>query len=110
MIVFRNVNFDFDRSNIRPEFVPVLREAAEIIKARPGRTVIVDGHTCNIGTAAYNMGLSQRRASSVRDFLVNEGVAAERIQTRAFGLTTPRFDNNTREGRSLNRRVEISFE
>ncbi|GAB6060853.1 OmpA family protein [Desulfonatronum parangueonense] len=110
VIVFRNINFDFDRSNIRSEFVPVLREAAEIIKARPGRTVVVDGHTCNIGPADYNMGLSQRRAASVRDFLVNEGVAAERIQTLAFGLTAPRFDNNTREGRSLNRRVEIRFE
>ncbi|TVQ97433.1 MAG: hypothetical protein EA399_13270 [Desulfovibrionales bacterium] len=110
VIVFRNVNFDFDRYNIKPEFEPLLREAAEIIKARPGNQVLVDGHTCNIGPAAYNMGLSERRASSVRNFLVNEGVEADRITTRGFGLTQPRFDNNTREGRSLNRRVEIRFE
>ncbi|PTN32877.1 OmpA family protein [Desulfonatronum sp. SC1] len=110
VIVFRNVNFDFDKFNIKPEFAPLLKEAAEIIKARPGKRVVVDGHTCNIGPATYNMGLSERRASSVRNFLVNEGVPADRITTQGFGLTQPRFDNNTREGRSLNRRVEIRFE
>ena len=110
VIVFRNVNFDFDKYNIKPEFAPLLKEAAEIIKARPGKRVVVDGHTCNIGPAVYNMGLSERRASSVRSFLVNEGVPADRITTQGFGLTQPRFDNNTREGRSLNRRVEIRFE
>lgn len=110
VIVFRNVNFDFDKYNIKPEFAPLLKEAAEIIKARPGKQVMVDGHTCNIGPASYNMGLSERRASSVRSFLVNEGIPADRITTQGFGLTQPRFDNNTREGRSLNRRVEIRFE
>ena len=110
VIVFRNVNFDFDKYNIKPEFEPLLKEAAEIIKARPGQQVLVEGHTCNIGPAVYNMGLSERRAASVRGFLVKEGVAADRIKTQGFGLTQPRFDNNTREGRSLNRRVEIRFE
>lgn len=110
VIVFRNINFDFDKSNIKPEFVPVLKEAAEIIKNRPGKRVVVDGHTCNIGTPEYNMGLSNRRAASVRDFLVNEDVAQDRIETHGYGLTQPRFDNSTREGRVLNRRVEIRLQ
>jgi len=110
VIVFRNVNFDFDKSNIKQEFVPILREAAEIIKSRPGKTVMVDGHTCNIGTAKYNMGLSERRASSVNNFLVKEGVDEDRIKAQGFGLTNPRYDNSTREGRALNRRVEIRLE
>jgi OmpA-OmpF porin, OOP family len=110
VIVFRSVHFDFDKSNIKPEFAPVLKEAAEMIKARPGRTVVVEGHTCNIGPAVYNQGLSERRAASVRTFLVNEGVAAERLKTVGYGLTNPKYDNKTREGRSLNRRVELRFE
>lgn len=110
VIVFRSVHFDFDKSNIKPEFVPVLKEAAEMIKARPGKNVVVEGHTCNIGSAVYNQGLSERRAASVRNFLVNEGVEAGRLKAVGYGLTQPKYDNKTREGRSLNRRVELRFE
>lgn len=110
VIVFRSVHFDFDKYNIKPEFVPVLKEAAEMIRARPGRTVMVEGHTCNIGPAVYNQGLSERRANSVRNFLINEGVGADRLKAVGYGLTRPQYDNNTREGRSLNRRVELRFE
>lgn len=110
VIVFRSVHFDFDKSNIKPEFVPVLKEAAEMIKARPGRTVMVEGHTCNIGPAVYNQGLSERRAASVRNFLIDEGVESDRLQAVGYGLNNPKYDNNTREGRSLNRRVELRFE
>lgn len=110
VIVFRSVHFDFDKSNIKPEFVPVLKEAAEMIKARPGKTVMVEGHTCNIGPAVYNQGLSERRANSVRDFLVEEGVQGDRLKAVGYGLTKPKYDNSTREGRALNRRVELRFE
>ncbi|HDQ41066.1 MAG TPA: flagellar motor protein MotB [Desulfonatronum sp.] len=110
VIVFRSVHFDFDKSNIKPEFVPVLKEASEMIKARPGKNVVVEGHTCNIGPAVYNQGLSERRAASVRNFLINEGIAAERLKAVGFGLNNPKYDNTTREGRSLNRRVELRFE
>lgn len=110
VLVFRSVHFDFDKANIKPEFVPVLKEAAEIIKARPGRNVVVEGHTCNIGPAVYNQGLSERRAASVRTFLIDEGIAGDRLKAVGYGLNNPKYDNNTREGRSLNRRVELRFE
>lgn len=110
VIVFRSINFDFDRYNIRPEFVPVLKEAAEMIKARPAQNVVVEGHTCSIGTEVYNQGLSERRATSVRNFLVREGVEAERLRAVGYGELKPKYDNKTREGRSLNRRVELRFE
>lgn len=110
VIVFRGVHFDFDKYNIKPEFVPVLKEAAEMIKARPIRNVVVEGHTCNIGTYVYNQGLSERRAASVRNFLIKEGIEAERLQAVGHGEIRPKYDNKTREGRSLNRRVELRFE
>ncbi len=110
VIVFSNITFDFDKAVIRPEYRDILREAARIIQARPEKNVLVEGHTCNIGPAEYNMGLSQRRAQSVADFLAGEGVSRDRLETRGYGLTMPRFDNNTREGRSLNRRVEMNLQ
>lgn len=109
VIVFSNVNFDFDSAQIKAEYRDILREAAEIIKGRAETKVVVEGHTCNIGPAEYNMGLSQRRAQSVADFLAEQGVSRDRLETKGFGLTNPRFDNNTREGRSLNRRVEMQL-
>jgi len=110
VIVFRSVHFDFDKYKIRPEFVPVLKEAAGMIKARPGTNVVVEGHTCSIGTEVYNQGLSERRAASVRNFMINEGVEAKRLQAVGYGELRPKYDNKTREGRSLNRRVELRFE
>ncbi|WP_045210660.1 OmpA family protein [Desulfonatronovibrio magnus] len=110
VIVFSNVTFDFDSAVIKPEYREILREAAEILKARPGQKVVVEGHTCNIGPADYNMGLSQRRSQAVADFLVEQGVDRNRLETKGYGLTRPQFDNNTREGRSLNRRVEMKLQ
>ncbi|RQD56856.1 MAG: hypothetical protein D5R98_09540 [Desulfonatronovibrio sp. MSAO_Bac4] len=109
VIVFSNVTFDFDSAQIKAEYRDILREAAEIIKGRGDKEVVVEGHTCNIGPAEYNMGLSQRRAQSVADFLAEQGVSADRLETKGYGLTNPRFDNSTREGRSLNRRVEMNL-
>jgi OmpA-OmpF porin, OOP family len=107
VIVFSNVTFDFDKAVIKPDYRDILKEAARIIRDRPAKNVIVEGHTCNIGPAEYNMGLSQRRAQAVADFLAGEGVSMDRLETKSYGLTNPKFDNNTREGRSLNRRVEM---
>jgi OmpA-OmpF porin, OOP family len=109
VIVFNNINFDFDRTEIKSEFRENLREAVRIIRDRPAKNVIVEGHTCNIGPAEYNMGLSQRRAQSVADFLIQEGVSKDRIKIKGYGLTNSKFNNNTREGRALNRRVEINL-
>jgi len=109
VIVFNNINFDFDRTEIKSEFRENLREAARII-VRTDQTVIVAGHTDYTGPAQYNMELSERRAQSVADFLLQEGVSKDLIKIKGYGLTNPRFNNNTREGRALNRRVEIKFE
>ncbi|WP_291320206.1 OmpA family protein [Desulfonatronospira sp.] len=110
VIVFSNIQFEFDKSVIRPQYAEILREAARQILDRTDPHVVVEGHTCNIGPADYNMGLSQRRADAVADFLVEQGVDQDAIETEAYGLTRPEFDNDTMEGRQLNRRVEMRLE
>jgi outer membrane protein OmpA-like peptidoglycan-associated protein len=104
-IVLRGINFDFDKSDIKPEFVPVLDEAVEILKKHPDTNVIIEGHTCWIGTEKYNQGLSERRAASVCKYLVEKGISKNSLDTVGYGEANPIADNNTPEGRSMNRRV-----
>ena len=68
---------------------------------------IVSGHTDSTGPEVYNQGLSERRAASVKNWLVSNGIAESRLQTIGYGETSPKYDNATREGRALNRRVEL---
>ncbi len=108
-IVFRNVVFDFDSSAIRDDMAPILDEAAAIIKDANG-AVLVEGHTDNMGPEAYNQSLSERRAASAKTYLVNQGVAADRMTTKGLGESNPKYDNDTLDGRKLNRRVEVTLQ
>ena len=101
-----DVLFAFDRAEIKPEFEGVLTEVADMLIAS-GEMVTIEGHTDSIGPAEYNMGLGQRRADSVRDFLAAQGVPLENMTTVSYGETRPVAPNDTPEGRALNRRVEI---
>jgi len=101
-----DVLFDFDRSNIKPEFEGVLTEIAGMITGAQEQ-VTIEGHTDSIGSAEYNMGLGQRRADSVADFLSGQGVPPTDMTTVSYGETRPIAPNDTPEGRALNRRVEI---
>ncbi|WP_028586970.1 OmpA family protein [Desulfocurvus vexinensis] len=103
------IHFDFDSAKIRDDMAPILDEAAEQIKARGG-SVTLEGHTCSIGSDAYNQGLSERRADSVKKYLAGQGISADAMATVGKGESMPKYDNNTDEGRKLNRRVEIIFE
>jgi len=102
------VNFDFDKAGIRDSDKPELKKALNFVKQYPGAKIKVEGHTCDIGTDAYNMGLSERRALSVKDFLVKEdAVDAKKITAKGYGKTKPIASNKTKESRAKNRRVEI---
>jgi OOP family OmpA-OmpF porin len=105
--VLENVLFDFDKSVIKPEAYPLLNEVVTILKKNPDMTVELQGHTDNIGTAEYNMGLSLRRANAVADYLESKGISADRLTTKGFGFSKPVALNGTAFGRSLNRRVEL---
>lgn len=106
-LVLRGVNFDFDKSDIRPDSRPVLDEAAEILKANPEVRISIEGHTDALGSDAYNEKLSVRRAEAVFRYLVNRGVAPERMEVVGYGESRPVADNETEQGRAQNRRVEL---
>jgi OmpA-OmpF porin, OOP family len=106
-IILRGVNFDFNKANIRPDAVPILREAATILKDNPTLNVAVEGHTDSVGSDAYNLKLSLRRANAVKQFLVKEGIAETRLTTRGLGESQPVASNDTDDGRAQNRRVEL---
>ena len=80
---------------------------ASILKNKTKANLVIEGHTDNVGTAALNQQLSERRAAAVRDALAKHGVAAGRMQVQGFGLSRPVADNGTPEGRQTNRRTEL---
>ncbi|MBZ5524605.1 MAG: OmpA family protein [Acidobacteriia bacterium] len=100
------VLFAFNSAELSAESRPILNALADYLKANPGVTIQVEGHTDNIGGAQFNLDLSRNRAESVKKYLVEQGgVKAERLRTAGFGLTLPVAANTTPEGRALNRRV-----
>lgn len=110
-IDLRGVNFDFDKSNLRPDAIATLNEAIEILKKYPELRVEVAGHTDWIGTEQYNQGLSERRAKAVYDYLVNNGIAASRlVGPVGYGENRPIDTNETAEGRARNRRTELNVQ
>ncbi len=103
----RGVEFDFDKSTLRPESRQTLDEATEVLRQYPDIRVEVAGHTDSIGTVEYNQGLSDRRAQAVYEYLVGNGIASHRLSSRGYGELSPIADNASREGRQRNRRVEL---
>jgi OmpA-OmpF porin, OOP family len=101
--------FDFDKASIRADAQGRLDDVVARAKGVSVETVAVVGHTDSIGSDAYNMKLSQRRAASVKDYLVKHGVPADRVRTEGKGEGSPIADNKTREGRQKNRRAEIEL-
>ena len=99
--------FDFDKSAVKPEGKAALDQVAAGIKGLKLEVVIAVGNTDSVGTDAYNLALGQRRAESVKAYLVSKGVPADRIYTESKGKSNPVATNATAEGRSLNRRVDI---
>ena len=106
-LVFEDVYFDFDRSTLRPEALRLLDDAIAKLKANTTRNIVIEGHTCNIGTAEYNLALGERRSNSVREYLISNGVPASRLESRSYGEERPRHDNAREETRRLNRRAAL---
>jgi OOP family OmpA-OmpF porin len=102
------VMFDLDSARLRPGATAELNEVVALLNLHPEiRRVEVAGHTCDLGSDSHNMGLSQRRAQSVRDYLVNNGVDANRLVVRGYGENRPTVPNTSESNRQQNRRVEI---
>ncbi|AOB27742.1 MULTISPECIES: outer membrane protein OmpA [Bordetella] len=101
--------FDFDKSTLKPEGRQLLDQVAQQAGTIDLETIIAVGHTDSIGTEAYNQKLSERRAASVKAYLVSKGIDPNRIYTEGKGELQPIASNKTREGRAQNRRVEIEI-
>jgi outer membrane protein OmpA-like peptidoglycan-associated protein len=106
-LVLDGVNFDFDKSVIRPEDFDNLDKDVATLKEWGDVNVEVAGHTDSIGTDEYNIGLSLRRANAVRNYLINKSVSADRLTVKGYGESQPVADNATAAGRFQNRRVEL---
>ena len=109
VIVLRGVHFAFNSYALDGKAMGILNEAANLIKNNPNKRVVLSGWTDFVGSDAYNMKLSQERASSVKNYLVKQGIPASRMTAIGRGKSF-KYDNKTDEGRAMNRRTEVSFE
>jgi len=107
-IILRGVNFRFDSAELTPGSTHILDIVAGNLRNRVTSTLEVDGYASAEGDALYNLDLSIRRARTVRRYLIKQGVPADRLTFRGYGITRPVADNSTESGRSLNRRVELT--
>jgi len=104
------VFFDFNKNILTEADLKELPKAVAFVKKYPGTKIRLDGYTDSIGTDEYNMKLSERRATAVKDYLIKEaGVSSSKITAVGHGEADPVADNKTPEGRAKNRRVEISI-
>jgi OOP family OmpA-OmpF porin len=106
-VVLKGVNFANDSAQLTPASTTILDEVAASLAKRTDVRAEIGGHTDDPGAADYNRSLSQRRAESVRSYLVSKGVDSSRLTARGFGEDSPIADNKTAKGRAENRRVEL---
>ncbi|MEX0361497.1 MAG: OmpA family protein [Allomuricauda sp.] len=105
----RTILFDTGKSSIKAESTSVMVDIIQILNEYPNAKFTVEGHTDSVGSAKLNQSLSEKRANSVRDFLIDKGINAGRLTAIGYGEDKPIATNNTRAGRTQNRRVEINL-
>lgn len=108
-LVLNNINFEFNSSRLLPSSEVELINVIKIIVDNPEYNLMITGHTDSIGNESYNRKLSISRAESVYNYLINNGISSERLSFEGKGSEKPILPNNTEEGRSANRRTEITF-
>jgi OOP family OmpA-OmpF porin len=102
-----NVEFDTNKAVVKDQYRNEIKKVADFMKKYPNTTAVIEGHTDNVDTAEYNKKLSDERANSVRQYLINNfGIKASRLSAVGYGLTRPIASNSTEEGRQKNRRVQ----
>ncbi len=111
IVILQQVKFAVDKADILPESQAILEAVQKILNDHPEiKTMRIEGHTDDKGLAAYNLGLSDRRAHSVETWLVEHGIAKSRLTAKGYGMTRPIDSNTTDEGRRNNRRVEFHID
>ena len=107
VLTLGDVLFETGKADLRPGALRNLYPLVTFLQKYPERRVVIEGHTDSVGSEAYNLDLSQRRADAVRDFLLQNGVNAAQLTTHGYGKASPVASNSTAEGRQQNRRVEL---
>ena len=110
IVELRGAHFAFASDELSESGMANLETAVATLEKHPSISVVCEGHTDSVGSEEYNMDLGQRRADSVCDFLVAQGVDASRVRAVSFGESDPQATNDTAEGRAENRRVEVVVE
>ena len=105
--ITQQIQFDFNKSTIKPVSFPILDAVKDVLAANPKITLEVQGHTDNVGQAGYNLKLSQQRADAVRAYLTGHGIETARLVSKGFGMDQPILANDTEAHRALNRRVQF---
>ena len=106
----QNIYFDFDKSNIRPDAREILKANSEIFLKNSDSKIVIEGHCDERGTAEYNMALGERRAQEAKQYLINLGIDASRMQTISYGKEKPLDTRSTEEAWSINRRAQFVLE
>ena len=109
-MIIKNIPFNTGEATLLPESFNELNKLVNLLRDSPNVKVEISGHTDNTGSEATNKTLSNNRALSVRNYLISQGIAGERIRCNDYGFDRPIASNNTEEGRASNRRVEIKIE
>lgn len=104
-----DVTFDTNSAVVRPGLYSEINRVAGVLKEYPNTLIRSEGHTDSVGSEQYNMDLSYRRADAVKNLLIQQGIARNRIEAVAFGESSPIATNETEAGRQINRRVEIKI-
>ncbi|MDA0780102.1 MAG: OmpA family protein [Bacteroidetes bacterium] len=107
MLADYDITFDLEKYNIDSQDVERLSTVLKVLLANSDASISIEGHADNTGEESFNNPLSNNRASSIKDYLVNLGIDANRLSTKAFGESMPKASNKTAEGRAINRRVEF---
>lgn len=110
VLVLRDINFEFNKSVLTTDARLALDKIAAGLRGQPTMEVRIEGHTDSVGSDAYNLRLSKARAEAVRTYLMQRGIATNRMTSEGYGESKPVADNNTEEGRAMNRRVEFKVE
>ena len=104
---FNNIRFAYNSAELKSGSIPVLNSILKTLKDNPQMVIEIRGHTDNIGSAEYNLKLSQKRAEKVKEYFVKNGITDIRLKTRGYGVSKPVASNDTEAGRAKNRRTEF---
>jgi outer membrane protein OmpA-like peptidoglycan-associated protein len=107
--VLKNIFFDTDKYDLKDKSITELQKIIRFLNENPQIRIEISGHTDNTGSPSYNQQLSEKRALSVYNYLINNGVIKEKLSWKGYGQSNPKASNETESGRQENRRIEFQI-